>query len=269
MLGEEVGLHAAGGLIHGQAAQDRLERVGQLAVGVAEQGFEAGRQPVEAGTKIEVEQARPAAVAQLREPFVGAEAGLLELLAVADVEVCAHDALQRAVGPIVLDADAVNPHIVAEGVLHPELVRKWPHSGRAGPALAVGSGGGIVGVDEVEPGLVGVGKRGLGIAQQLLPRGRVVDLVLEEVQVEEAQRAAFVELGEEAVRGGGRGGGRNRAAGRTDEREVACGLVAAFLEPHRHLERGRFLGLEAQRDRVVGGSGKQDLPLRLHPARLP
>jgi hypothetical protein len=87
-------------------------------------------------------------------------------------------------------------------------------------------------MDEVEPGLVAVGQIGIGIAEQAFPRGRVVDLVPEEVEVEEAQRAALGELGKEMSGGLGRdGGGDGRFGGSSPDfskRTVAAKAAVSF-----------------------------------------
>ena len=169
MLGEEVSLHAPHGLVHGQAAQHGLERVGQFAVGVAEERLEAGREPVEPGGEIEVEHRNPTAVAELLDTLVGAQGGFLEVLAVADVEMRAEHALEGAVGGIVLDADALEPHVMTLGVLHSEFVGEGPRAGATTAARAVRGGGGIIGMDQLQPGIVGVGQGVVGVAQLTFP----------------------------------------------------------------------------------------------------
>ena len=107
--------------------------------------------------KIELERAQRAAVAEKLQALVVGEAGVLDLLALGDVDDQALDVLDAVALAVYLDAETLDPEKVAEPVAHAELDVERAGAGGAAPADLVGRRGGVVGVDQVEPGGVGVG----------------------------------------------------------------------------------------------------------------
>ena len=197
---------------------------------------------------------------------------LLELLPVTDIQVGAEHALQGPIGAVLLESDALDPNVMPLGVQHAELVGKGARTGAARPARPVGGGGGIIGVDQFQPRVVGVGQGVVGIAQLAFPARGIIDYVFLEVQVEEAQGAAFAQLGQEVVRSRRRGRRhrcRHGAGGRPgDASQILERIPAGWLKADKHLEFRRFLGLQFQGDGVLPGRGEQNLPLGLDPARF-
>ena len=279
MPGQKIGLRSARGCVGGQDTKKRFERVRQIGFPVTEQRFEAGRKPAQLIGKFEVEHTDAAVIRDLGQTFFGAETGFLEFLAVGDIEVGTDDTLQRTIGAIELQADALHPHIVALGVLHAKLERELPRTGGAAALPMLGGGGRIVGMDQRQPSVIGIWQGGVGVAQHAFPSRRIINFVFQEVQIEKSERTALIELDQEIIAGGGRGGewrggrhrrrGRNRRGEQTDKGEVADGVVPGFFNMYGYVERGGLLGLEFQGDGLALGDGEQDFPLRLNPPGFP
>jgi hypothetical protein len=248
------------GLLGREQKLEGLDGVGQLVLIITDQALPGRRDPAVGLVKIDLERAELTVGAQGPQALIVGERRLLDLLALRDVEVQADDAFERSVVAEDLHAQALDPHPAPEPVFHAELDGEWARAGgRRFLGELVGRRPGVVRVEELQPGVVGVGQLGVDVAEQLFPGRRVVDAVALEIQVEEAERASIHEEG----KGLGRRIDR-RQGGRRDRRdggEIPARRTADFFQPHEHLARVALPRLGLQRDRLAGGGGGQHVPL--------
>src|SRR5207244_2170978 len=109
---------------------------------------------------------------------------LLELFALADIELQAGYALKLPASTKYLGADTLDPHIMTAAMQHADLNGKTAHSIALVARNVIGRGCGIVRVNEPKPAVVGVDDLGLVIAQEAFPGRRIVNLPTLEIEVE-------------------------------------------------------------------------------------
>ncbi len=263
---EEPRVDAAREFVGREGDGERGELVGEFVVAVAEGFFPGGGEPEGFVGEIEVEGAERAGAAEKFEPFVVGEGGFLELLAFGDVEVEADDAFEFAGGGEDLDADALDPHPVAEPVLHAELDGEWAGADGEFAAELIGGGGGVVGMDELAPGFERVGKFGVDVAENFFPGRRVGDAAGAEIEIEETGGAFVGEQGETRIAIGAVDGRCGCDGGGLDGGDVGVG--GGFFEANANLAGGALARLGEERRGVVECGAEDDLPLGLEPVGL-
>ena len=247
----------------GQATAEGGEGVGFLVV--AEQPSPGGGHPVELLGEIEFEGAeRTGGAAEVLEPGIVGEAGLFEFAAFGDVEAETGDAFEFPGGADLLESGALEPDVVAAAMAHAELDEDAPRAGGVLAAEEIGRGGGVVGVDVLQPGVVGVGQLGVDVAEEFFPDRGVADAVGREMQVEVADDVLLDEQRETVLeRGRDRDGGR-----RLDDGDVAGGAAEGGFEADELFARGALARLDGEGRGALEGGAEDDFPLGFAPVGI-
>ncbi len=124
--------------------------------------------------------------------------------------------------------------------------------------------GGVLGMEEAQPGVVGVGELGIGVAEHPLPCRGIEDASRLQVEVEEPDGALLREelQGLDLVVGVCRGR-KARPERRLDRDDVAAPVPIGLLRAHRHRARCALPGLDREDRALVEHRREQDVPLGL------
>ena len=156
-------------------------------------------------------------------------------------------------------------------VFHPELDGKGSFR-RTGVATdLIRGGGGVLGVNKLQPSIVGIGEVVVPIAQQVFPSGGIVGFAAAKIQVKKSGGIPVSEFRPDVGLGvmgrdrkGGAGFRMPGFGGPHDAGKPGAVSSGGGLKLHAHVDLRTVLDqLDGERDTLFGGAALQDIPLGL------